>query len=233
MSKLYEALRNTQASVQDHRAEAPLVVPEISDPDMPGYTEVNRFPSFTDYDIDEIVEYLHNSYLANLGESFGIVPVGDDTLIAPIVLETFMYLAANCDVAASLTDLAANRPMLASLKHEKAFDAGQSLPRGRSVFALSVLNSQFDYVVVNRSPTQGNRSRRQLAVDLLKFSQSYELSMFLFPPVAKFNPFCVQMARRVDKLILVAGDDQQQAVVDTGQFLQNLDLEAHGVYLLT
>ncbi|MBX2883290.1 MAG: hypothetical protein KTR32_25280 [Granulosicoccus sp.] len=232
MSKLFEALQNAQAEIKPTSDPLPLQVPDLSDDAILDSIDADQLPVFTNYDIDEMVEYLLASYESSPGETFGILPVGPSDSAAAIVLETFMYLAVNCEVPASLCDLASNRPMLNYLRAAHAFDNGQTIPRGKTLVKLSVLNKLFDYVLVSRDPAKGSASRRQLAVDLLKFTRSSELSMFLFPSIASFNPFCVQMARRVDKLILLGGENQSEAVARTGDFLHNLGVNAHGVYLL-
>ncbi len=232
MSKLFEALQNAQAESQPTPDPLPLRVPDLTDAAILDSVDADRLPVFTDYDIDEMVEYLLASYESSPGETFGILPVTHGDSVATIVLETFMYLSVNCDVSSSLCDLSANRPMLQPLSAASAFDAGQSIPRGKSICKLTVLNRLFDYVIVSRDPTKGNATRRQLAVDLMQYTAGSELSLFLFPSIASFNPFCVQMARRVDKLILLGAEAQTEAVVDTAEFLKNLGVEAHGVYLL-
>jgi len=234
MSKLFEALRNIHTDSLPNIDPMPLPrkVPDYTDDALLNAVDADQLPIFTNYDIDEMVEYLSESYASSPGKTFGILPVSSSDRIAAIVLEAFMYLSVNCDKPSSLCDLSAHRPMMQSLRAVRAFDAGQSIPLDKSICTLTVLERMFDYVVVSRDPRKGNAMRSQLAVDLIKHTVASEFSLFLFPPVASFNPFCVQMARRVDKLILLGTEKNANTVTKTGEFIKKLGVDEHAEYLL-
>lgn len=228
MSKIFEALDSMQATSVDPVQKFPILLQEARMPESGDHWKEQYYPKYTEHKIDDFLDYLLSLHESGAGATYGIVPVSGSSDVTQIVLETFMHLSANCEGSKLLADLSTDRLLLKQLEESNALDKQYRTDESDKV--LPILHNLFHFFAKPEESSQTKSGSKFQYPELIKLTETYSFSLFMFPTVSKFNISSVQLARKVDNIVLMSPENMQQDLKKANVFLDKLNVKAKGVY---